>query len=403
MNQFGFCEGRSACDQLLLTYHDIYSSFDKGLTTDLIFFDYSKAFDKVCHSVMLDKLASIGINQELIIWIKCFLTNRVMQVRVAGSLSSTSQVKSGVPQGSVLGPLLFLIYVNHTVKDLHSRYMIFADDTKLYLSHQANSTDVAVPQLQQDINTLVRTSSSWGLLMNIDKCVCMRFARGRSTYANELSPYSIGNMPIKFASSHKDLGVLIDVSLKPHSHVRKISGKCNGMITNLLTSTLCRDKEFLMNIYLSHIRPKMEYCSPVWNLEYLGDTRMLERLQRRWTRQVWNLRELSYAERLRSLDLFSVQGRLLRADLILVWKIFNGKCGISPEQIFTLNRSTLRGHPLKIYVPRTELELTRRFFSTRVISEWNLLAADTVTASTLDSFKGLVQRDLGQKLYDFLD
>ena len=118
---------------------------------------------------------------------------------------------------------------------------------------------------------------------------------------------------------------------------------------------------------------------------------------------MWNLRELSYAERLRSLDLFSVQGRLLRADLILVWKIFNGKCGISPEQIFTLNRSSLRGHPLKIYVPRTELELTRRFFSTRVVSEWNLLAADTVTASSLDSFKGLVQRDLGQKLYDFLD
>ena len=96
-----------------------------------------------------------------------------------------------------------------------------------------------------------------------------------------------------------------------------------------------------------------------------------------------------------------MQGRLLRADLIMVWKIFNGFSAISPDQLFTMNPSPLRGHPLKIFLPRSELEIRKRSFAIRVVNDWNSLSADTVTAVSLDSFKRLLRRDLGQRLFEF--
>ena len=151
--QFGFRSGHSTCDQLLITYDEITSSVDSGSAVDLIFFDYSKAFDKVSHSVLLDKLALIGVRECLLHWIRVFLTQRTMQVRIAGALSRPQYVASGVPQGSVLGPTLFLIYVNHIVSYLNCKFMIFADDIKLYLAH-SNDIQSSQDTLQRDISTL---------------------------------------------------------------------------------------------------------------------------------------------------------------------------------------------------------------------------------------------------------
>ena len=163
-----------------------------GLVVDLVFFDFVKAFDTVNHSVLLDKLACIGVNQQLIRWIECFLTRRTMQVSVSGALSDPVSVTSGVPQGSVLGPVLFLIYVNHTVSQLKSKYMIFADDIKLYLAHpDGGHGQSSHNQLQHDVNTLVETSRSWGLDMNASKCSCLRFAPGSSA-APSSGPSALG-------------------------------------------------------------------------------------------------------------------------------------------------------------------------------------------------------------------
>ena len=128
---------------------------------------------------------------------------------------------------------------------------------------------------------------------------------------------------------------------------------------------------------------------------------MLERVQRKWTRAVRGLEDVPYSRRLMQLDLFSVQGRLLRADLILVWKVFHGKCAISPEMLFTVNRSSRRGHDLKIFVLRTNLDMRRRSFAVRVINDWNGLSQNTVQAQSLTSFKRALQAELGQRLYDF--
>ena len=400
-NQFGFRSGHSTADQLLLTYNNISIFTDSGKTVDLVFFDFMKAFDKVIHNIVLDKLTFIGVSPELVGWIKCFLVERIMQVRISGVTSSSVPVTSGVPQGSVLGPLLFLIYVNHVVSQLTSEYMIFADDVKLYLAHESDQL-ASQASLQNDIDTLVETSASWGLHMNASKCVCIRFSSVSSNSVGQ-SPYNIGGNSINFVDSHSDLGVVIDKSQKYHNHIRKLARVCNGITTNMLASTLCREPEFLMNVYLSHVRPKLDYCSCLWNQGYVGDTRMLERVQRRWTREVRGLEDLPYSQRLKQLDLFSFQGRMLRSDMIMVWRIFHRKSAATPEVLFTMTDSSRRGHNLRIFLPRFNTDLRKRSFAIRVIADWNGLSPNTVNAQSLTTFKRLLQVDLGQRLFDYLE
>ena len=236
------------------------------------------------------------------------------------------------------------------------------------------------------------------------QCICLQFCPRSSTALYvAISPYIIGDEHIKFSFSHSDLGVTIDRTLKFHNHVKRNVNICNGRTTNLLSSTLSREADFMLNIYKAYIRPQLEYCSCLWNVGYMGDMRLLERVQRRWTRAVRGLEDLPYSDRLLRLNLFSFQGRLLRSDLKMVWKIFNEKCAISPEQVFVMDNSITRVHEYKIYLPRTNLEVRKRYFSVRIVHTWNSLSNDTVCSRSLVAFKRLLHRDLGQRLFDYLD
>ena len=274
------------------------------------------------------------------------------------------------------------------------------------MSFDVDESDIGISGGQSNIDTLVDASTSWGLVMNISKCVCMRFSpRSSILTVSGTSPYKIGNQPIKFVQSHSDLGITIDRTLKFHSHIRTRVNIASAMTNNILSCTLAREPEFIMNVYMYHIRPQLEYGAPLWNLGYLGDVRLLEGVQRKWTKAVDGLSDLPYSARLDRLQLFSFKGRLLRNDLVLVWKICHNKCAVGVNDLFTMNNLTsgTRGHPLKIFVPRTNLEVRRRFFSVRVIATWNQLSADTVTAANLNLFKSLLHRDLGSLLYEYLD
>ena len=172
--QFGFRAAHSTQDQLLLTYDEISISIDKGQIVDLIFFYFAKAFDKVCHKILLFKLLELGISAEILRWICGFLSNRVMKVRVAGACSYTDPVTSGVPQGSVLVPVLFI------------------DDIKLYLGFERGNIADGVHKCQDDIDKLVRTSESWGLLLNVEKCAVVRFApRNGVIQMTGVSPFCV--------------------------------------------------------------------------------------------------------------------------------------------------------------------------------------------------------------------
>ena len=279
-HQFGFRAGRSTMYQLLLVYHDISTWLDEGNVVDLILFDFSKAFDVVSHAILLDKLSRLGVEANLISWIKDFLVGRTMSVSVKGERSNPRPVASGVPQGSVLGPNLFLIFVNHIASNLTCQYKIFADDLKIYMKirHDSAVDHLHDSQLcQADISLLQRTASSWGLKLNQEKCAVIRFQRKSHTLPTPR--YFIDQTPIKVVHSHPDLGVLIDSDLKFHQHIINTAQKAGGLAQNTLKATVCRSPDFMMSVFCSHIRPIIEYCSCVWHTGYIGDLRVLEAVQ----------------------------------------------------------------------------------------------------------------------------
>ena len=323
---------------------------------------------------------------------------RKMAVSVGGCSGSYRDVTSGVPQGSVLGPLLFLIFVNHLVSSLSCKYMIFADDLKIYLGRPTEGC----PGLQPNIDVLHQLASDWGLQFNASKCVNLRFQRGAAPSYDVR--FFLDGSPIILSPAHKDLGVTVDSALKFHKHVELVAAKAGGTATNLLKSTVCRTPEFMLTILTTHLRPLLEYASPVWNTGYVGDLILLENVQCRWTKQVAGLELLSYAERLSKLDLYSVKGRLWRADMIMVWKILHGLSTIAPDQLFVMAPSIgNRGHSLKLYVQHASFEPRKRSFAIRVVRDWNSLPASVAESSSVDSFKRSLAVSCGLKLQEFAE
>ena len=399
-NQFGFRKGRGTEDQLLLAYSDVVKWVDEGCTVDMVFLDYSKAFDVVNHGVLLSKLRDLGFSDQMLRWVEQFLVGRRMFVAICGSYSGEEDVLSGVPQGSVLGPLLFLIYVNIVAAGALSQWYAFADDFKLYVSYPRTGDHQNVTQLQTDLNLISNVSRSWNLGLNKTKCVVMRFGRGRVYEEGSGSGSHIDGVELKLVKSHRDLGVIVDHTLKFHSHVSSLVNKASGLSNQLLRGTVNRTSEFMLRLFISHIRPLLDYCSTVWSMGYVGDLKRLESVQRKWTREIEGIEHLTYEERLRSLDLFSIEGRILRADLIKIWKIFNSDIETGLESIFERHshRAT-RGHQCKLSIPRCRTELRRKFFNVRRVEEWNNLPQTLVSARTVESFKRGLDCHLKEKFF----
>ena len=389
-------------EQLLLCYDYITKKFDDGYSVDVIFFDYRKAFDVVNHRILFEKLALLGIGDPVLGWLWSFLSARSMRVVVHGESSPEIDVCSGVPQGSVIGPLLFLIYINFVTDGLTAKFCLFADDLKLYLAGSCKSVDMDDFHvvLQADIDLLLARSSSWGLSFSVNKCARLNFCR-RFADLPPLQSYFLGDQPIPNVSDFRDLGVRVDASLKFHQHIAEVVIKAGGVCHNFLKGTLCRSPSFMRSVFITHVRPIIEWCSVVWFTGYVGDCKNLEKVQRRWTKRVDGLREVSYDLRLAKLDLFSVRGRLLRNDLKMVWKILHG---LYPALggLFQLNTSGItRGHSLKLYVPDRSGDVRSRFFSVRVLEVWNKLPEHVVSSSSIDVFKRGLDQYLGPLLFEY--
>ena len=393
-HQFGFVKGRSVEDSLLLTYDHIIRLVDQGKQCDLVLFDFTKAFDRVSHPILLAKLQAVGITGHLHRWLSNFLQNRYMTTRIGGITGDPCEVLSGVPQGSVLGPLLFIIFINFITDGCLSNFSLFADDLKIY----ALATNVQeCLQLQNDIDQLSNNAKNMLVEFNSSKCISLHFPSSKPP----LCEYLINGTPITAAHSARDLGVVVDDGLKFHQHINQTYGKAHGIASNLLCHTSNRSPFFMKEILISHIRPLLTFASPVWNTGYIGDEKKLESVQRRWTKQVYGLEDVEYVDRLHKLNLSSIKGRLLRTDLILCWKIFHGKSYIRPDQLFTLSTTRNRGHPFKIFKPRIHTEIRRRSFAYRVITTWNNLPSEVVTAPTLTQFKTRLHRAIGHRFQEY--
>lgn len=382
--QHGFIAGRSCVTQLLEFLEDVTEALDNGFEVDVIYLDFAKAFDKVPHRRLLRKIEAYGVKGKLLVWIREFLNDRKQRVMVNGSYSEWEKITSGIPQGSVLGPILFLIYINDLPDVLRCLLKLFADDAKLY---RVVKSAQDCGDLQVDVFKSEEWAKVWEMFYNKKKCKHLRVGNPEPTYTYVMSPDSDPH-EIERVDFEKDLGVIVDKKLNFREHISSKIAKANRNLGMVFRTFTYIDRDMFSNLYKSLIRPHLEYASPVWSPMYKKDMIALENVQRRATRLVKTLSNLSYPERLKSLGIPTLEYRRERADVIEVYKIINGIDKVNSEKFFQFAtyRST-RGNQLKLFKKRARLNVRINAFSLRVIDSWNSLPNSVVLAPSLNSFK----------------
>ena len=382
-NQHGFVQGKSCFTNLLETLEDITASIDEGSEIDMIYLDFSKAFVSVPYRRLLKKLEAHGIKGKILSWIKDFLIGRKQQVVVNGIKSKKSDVISGVPQGSVLGPSLFVLYITDIDIGIRSNIQKFADDTKIYRQIDSEG-DIKI--LQEDLIKLEEWSKKWLLKFNVDKCKTTHFG-----HANPEFSYELNGKKLDRSSEENDfIVVIVCDTLHPSVQCAKAANRAMSALGVVKKCFKHLDEESLPVLYKAYIRPHMETCVQAWSPYYKRDIEVLEKIQRRTTKLVPSLKQLPYEERLSRLNLMPLEERRLRGDLIETYKILKGIDKVNQAKFFKLTQEhRTRGHELKIFKPRLKkgLLLRKNFFSVRVVNAWNSLPRFVIESNTLNQFK----------------
>jgi hypothetical protein len=336
IQQHGFCKGKSTLTNLLGFTENIFQAFDEKCQLDSIYTDFSKAFDSVNHSALVYKLACSGINGDLLRWLNSYLQNRTLIVRLSRCISRPFHATSGVPQGSHLGPLLFLLFINDLSWLIGDRVdiSIFADDLKIFRKVE-NLNDVDI--LQKSLNALSAYCSQFHLQLNINKCFHITFSRQISNPIQ--SSFNLTGIPLSKVDSIKDLGVCLDSKLTFNTHMKHCYNKALKMLGFLFRT--CRDfrnVQSLKIVYFSYVRSHLEYCCQVWNPTKVSCSAILEKIQKKFVRFLFfrNLvpdnpshnntnfgcNSFSYSSCLRNLHLQSLRDRREFFDIDLVLKVF---------------------------------------------------------------------------------
>ena len=389
--QYGFREHRSTVLQLLEVLEHWTAAIDENQQVDSIYFDFAKAFDKVPHQRLLTKIKSYGINGRLLSWIESFLSSREQRVVINGCKSEWTNVKSGVPQGSILGPLLFILYINDLPECVSSVCKLFADDTKLYRTIVSTNDSVL---LQKDIESMNRWSNEWQLSFNIGKCKVVQY--GNVTFDTD---YQMMNedgtlVDLQTAESEKDLGIHFTSSLRFDLHISKVVNKANSITGLIKRNFVYMDNEHFLLLYKSLVRPHLDYGNSIYNPITKKNKRILENVQRRATKLVPGLQNNTYEYRLRALNLPTLEYRRQRGDLIILFKIMHKIDDTDLTKFFvkSTDQHGVRGNSLKLCKPRANKNPRLHSFSHRVINHWNQLPDGIIQAKDVTDFKTKLDR-----------
>ena len=317
--QHGFRARRSCETQLVTLINDLSSSLDRGDQTDMVILDFSKAFDRVPHKRLLRKLHHYGIRGHLHSWITSFLTGRSQKVIVEGSESESAPVISGVPQGSVLGPLLFLLFINDLPDNIASNTRLFADDCIVYRTIRDHADQEA---LQEDLVRLAEWEDKWGMEFHPQKCSTLSVTRSRSPLRY---PYQLKGHTLEVQDTTKYLGVDLQSTLSWKNHIDRITKKSNSMLGFLRRNLKSTSVETKTNAYISMVRPNLEYCASVWNPSQKELIQKIEMIQRRAARYVSNRfrNTSSVSSMLDALQWEPLESRRTKIQLTLLFKIIN--------------------------------------------------------------------------------
>ncbi len=318
-NQFGLIKGRSTNLQLLNVLDNWTISLDNKTPIDVILMDFKKAFDSVPHLRLITKLKAYGFENPLLGWINNFITGRTQRVSINGSFSNWHRVRSGIPQGSVLGPLLFVLYINDLPLDINSSIYMFADDTKI---SRPISTINDCMLLQDDINTLQSWSDKWLLTFHPDKCHVLSLGKNTIPY-NYTLPNNNNNTTtiLGHVDEARDLGVIVDKDLSFDSHINNKVNKANNTLGLLRRAYIHLDINSLAILYKALVRPHLEFANVIWHPYKKKHIHAIEAVQRRATKLLSILKNLTYKERLIKLNIPTLVFRRLRGDMIETFKI----------------------------------------------------------------------------------
>ena len=369
--QFGFLRKRSSIQQLLIFLNIIHSSINSNSQCDVIYLDFGKAFDTVAHNELLVKLWSFGITGNLWNWFKVYLTGRRQSVAITNCCSEFLPVVSGVPQGSILGPLLFLVFINDILEcTSDSSLLLFADDTKC-LKPIYDPVDCSL--LQSDLDKLSLWSKQWKLSFNESKCTLVTFHSKLPVIPHS---YHINDQVIANCKQHKDLGVLMANDLSWSAHLQFITARAYKMLGLLRRSFSSSGSSSAMkSLYLSLVRSRVIYCSQVWRPFLLKDINILENVQRRATKFILNDFISDYKSRLLTLHLLPLTMMYELNDILFFIKSLkepSDAFNVLDYVSFSCNATRSSTHT-KLVHKFTKTNAAKHFYFSRLPRLWNSL------------------------------
>lgn len=381
--QHGFRKFFSCETQLLTFSHDLHLILDRSSRADCIFLDFAKAFDKVSHKLLLHKLSTLNIDPSLLSWIRVFLTNRSQFVFVNDCSSPLVPVTSGVPQGSVLGPLLFLIFINDLPSCVTSSISLFADDCVLY-REVTNDHDVSC--LQSDLNRISEWCNKWNMKLNTNKCKVMRVSRMTAN----VSCYYLYHTSLQQVSSYKYLGVNISSNLSWETHIQYITNNANRSLGFIKRNFSSVPLSLKLLLYKTLVRSKLEYASSIWNPGTNVLISALEAIQNRSVRFILTNyhRTASVTSMKISLNLPNLALRRNLNRLCLFHKIYYHN-PLLRDKLLTppFYISSRLDHPQKMGIPQCNTTTLYNSFIPQTTVLWNHLPASVASISDSIAFK----------------
>ena len=390
-SQHGFRPNRSAVSQLLEQYENTIDAIGNGHNMDIVMLDYAKAFDKINISKLLYKLKSIGIGGEIGKWLGNFLIKRTQRIANEGHLSSESTVLSGVPQGTILGPILFLIYISDIGESLKiSKMSSYADDSKVYSKIQSPEDS---KNLQSDLNSIYKWTEENLMQFNSDKFEVLKIGTNQNLKNTKYKDPD--DKDIKDITIAKDIGVYFNCKGDFSDHIKIKFSKAKQMAGYILRAFMLRTPAPMMLLFKSLVIPHLEYCCILWNPHLQKEIRKLEIVQRYFTARLEGMEDLGYYERLKKLKIYSLERRRDRYILIYIFKILMKQV---PNPGISYKYSTRRG---RVLIPPTSnsktTDLIHHSFTRRAPRIFNAMPQsirDLQLDASLDSIKCKIDKSL---------
>ena len=393
--QWGFRAGRSTVSALLVTVHDWLQLMESGKDICAVFLDYRKAFDSVPHAPLMRKLQDIGLHVNLLAWLYDYLTLRRQRVVVDGATSNQVAVVSGVPQGSVLGPLLFSIYINGiTEVDIspQSRRVLYCDDVLLYRGIAQPQDDLT--SVQSDLLKLAKWSDEQLLQLNRGKCKYMIVSKKHRATLNTGVSLCLGGTTLEEVECYKYLGVLVKNNLTWSDHIAGICSKAKQILGMLYRQFYNNSSpETLKQLYLSLVRPHLEYSCQLWDPYMQQDINRLESVQKFALKLISHRWESGYEELISLVNIPKLSNRRLHLKLAQVYKVVHQLCDF-PEDVIQsqIAHSTRLARDLTLHCPFARTNYCYHSFVPSSVRAWNSLNETLVNSPSLHSFKHLLNQ-----------